>query len=65
MRRLVASRSVSGWSWSGGVEAQAYLERRNTNTEARRALKRHLSDTVFQALLADATAVAVDLAEAA
>jgi hypothetical protein len=36
-----------------------------SKTEARRALKRHCSDTVFQALLAEATAPAVDLAEAA
>lgn len=39
-------------------EAAAYLERRaamgNTRTEARRALKRHLSDIVYRALLADA-----------
>jgi hypothetical protein len=36
-----------------------------SKTEARRALKRHCSDTVFQALLAEATAPAVDFAEAA
>jgi hypothetical protein len=46
-------------------EAQAYLERRNTKTEARRTLGRQLSDAVFQALLAEATAPAVDLADAA
>jgi hypothetical protein len=41
-------------------DAKAYLERRrtmgNTNTEALRALKRRLSDIVYRALLADATA---------
>jgi transposase len=40
------------------ADAIAYLARRaamgNTKTEARRALKRHLSDTVYRALLADA-----------
>jgi transposase len=51
-------------------DATAYLERRaamgNTKTEARRALKRHLSDIVYRALLADAEpAQLVDLAEAA
>jgi transposase len=50
--------------------AIAYIERRtasgNTKTEARRALKRHLSDIVYRALLADAEpAQPVDLAEAA
>lgn len=50
--------------------ATAYLERRagmgNTKTEARRALKRHLSDIVYRALLADAQpAQPVSLAEAA
>lgn len=50
--------------------AKAYLERRiamgNTKTEALRALKRHLSDVVFRALLADAeTAASVDEARAA
>jgi transposase len=38
-------------------DARAYLQRRaamgNTSTEARRALKRHLSDIVYRALLAD------------
>lgn len=42
-------------------DARAYLDRRramgNTPTEARRALKRHLSDTVYRALLADAEPV--------
>lgn len=51
-------------------DAIAYLERRtamgNTKTEARRALKRRLSDIVYRALLADAEpAVASTLAEAA
>jgi transposase len=51
-------------------EARAYLERRaamgNTSTEARRALKRHLSDIVYRALLADAyPAQPASLAEAA
>ena len=51
-------------------DARAYLERRaamgNTGTEARRALKRHLSDVVFRALLDDAnTAPPTHLAEAA
>jgi transposase len=51
-------------------DARAYLERRaalgNTTTEARRALKRHLSDIVYRALLADAATTShVDLAEAA
>jgi transposase len=50
-------------------DAIAYLERRaamgNTRSEARRALKRHLSDIVYRALLADATAPAADLDEAA
>jgi hypothetical protein len=64
MRRLVASRSVSGRHWSGDAEAQAYLERRNTEIEAA-ALMPHPSDTVFQAVLDDATAPTVDLAVAA
>jgi transposase len=50
-------------------DARAYLERRaalgNTRTEARRALKRHLSDIVYRALIADATPHTVGLAEAA
>jgi transposase len=51
-------------------EARAYLERRaamgNTKSEARRALKRHLSDIVFRALLEDATAASTTpVAEAA
>jgi transposase len=51
-------------------DARAYLDRRatmgNTPTEARRALKRHLSDIVYRALLADAEpAQPVDLAKAA
>jgi len=51
-------------------DARAYLERRtamgNTPSEARRALKRHLSDNVFRALLADAnTASTTPLADAA
>jgi transposase len=50
--------------------AAAYLQRRtamgNTTTEARRALKRHLSDIVYRALLADAEpAQPAGLAEAA
>src|SRR5206468_1833688 len=49
--------------------AKLYLERRsamhNTRTEARRALKRRLSDIVYRALLADATATAVSLRRAA
>jgi transposase len=50
--------------------ARAYLERRatmgNTPSEARRALKRHLSDIVFRALLEDATTASTTaLAEAA
>lgn len=50
--------------------ARNYLARRiamgNTKTEALRALKRHLSDVVFRALLADAeTAASVDEARAA
>lgn len=48
-------------------EARAYLERRtaqgNTPAEARRALKRHLSDVVYRALLEDAEPTG--LAEAA
>lgn len=51
-------------------DAIAYLERRrtelrNTPTEARRALKRRLSDTVYRALLADATPQPARIAEAA
>jgi transposase len=51
-------------------DAVAYLQRRtamgNTKTEARRALKRHLSDIVYRALLADAEpAQPARLAEAA
>lgn len=51
-------------------DARAYLERRiamgNTSREARRALKRHLSDIVFRALLEDTnTASTTPLAEAA
>jgi transposase len=51
-------------------DARAYLDRRaamgNTPREARRALKRHLSDIVFRALLKDATtAPATPLVEAA
>jgi transposase len=50
-------------------DAAAYLERRaargNTPTEALRALKRRLSDTVYRALLADATPTPGRLAEAA
>lgn len=51
-------------------DAIAYLERRaamhNTKSEARRALKRHLSDIVFRALLEDAQPTsASNLAEAA
>lgn len=52
-------------------DARAYLDRRlanrNTPTEARRALKRRLSDVVFRALLADAqpTPLATCIAEAA
>ena len=50
--------------------AKAYLDRRiamgNTKTEAIRSLKRHLSDVVFRALLADAeTAASVNEARAA
>lgn len=50
--------------------ARVYLDRRatmgNTPSEARRALKRHLSDTVYRALLADANpAQPADLAHAA
>lgn len=45
-------------------DAKAYLERRiamgNTKTEALRALKRHLSDVVFRALLVDADTAAED-----
>lgn len=51
------------------AEAIAYLERRaamnNTSSEARRALKRRLSDIVYRALLADAQADPACLAEAA
>jgi transposase len=52
------------------ADAAAYLQRRatmgNTPSEARRALKRHLSDIVFRALLEDATiASTTTLAEAA
>jgi transposase len=47
-------------------EAQAYLQQRmaagDTRTEALRALKRRLSDTVYRALLADGTSVPVSLA---
>lgn len=51
-------------------DAAAYLQRRtlmgNTKTEARRALKRHLSDIIYRALLADAEpAQTAGLAEAA
>lgn len=50
-------------------DAAAYLQRRtamgNTPTEALRALKRRLSDTVYRALLADATPTPGCLAEAA
>jgi transposase len=51
-------------------DASAYLERRvamgNTRSEARRALKRHLSDIVYRALLADAQpAQPASLADAA
>jgi transposase len=50
-------------------DARAYLERRTTQgnnpTEARRALKRHLSDVVYRALLADTEPTATDLPEAA
>jgi transposase len=50
-------------------DAQTYLARRaelgNTPTEARRALKRRLSDIVYRALLADAPATAACLDEAA
>jgi transposase len=51
-------------------DAVTYLERRaamgNTRSEARRALKRHLSDIVYRALLADAEpAQPASLAEAA
>ena len=51
-------------------DARAYLDRRaamgNTPNEARRALKRHLSDIVFRALLEDATTASTTaLAEAA
>ena len=51
-------------------DARAYLQRRatmgNTKTEARRALKRHLSDIVHRALLADIeTAPPIRLDEAA
>jgi transposase len=46
-------------------DARAYLQRRaamgNTPAEARRALKRHLSDIVFRALLEDATAASTTL----
>ena len=46
-------------------EAQAYPEGRHTRTDARRTLDRQLSDAVFPALLADATASEVNLADAA
>jgi len=50
-------------------DAGAYLARRreraNTPTEARRALKRRLSDTVYRALLADAAPTEAALREAA
>ena len=51
-------------------DARAYLERRaaigNTPAEARRALKRHLSDIVFRALLEDTNRTSTNLlAEAA
>lgn len=50
-------------------DAIAYLSRRaarhDTPTEARRALKRRLSDTVYRALLADAQAQPACLADAA
>lgn len=50
-------------------DAQAYLQRRtaagDTPTEALRALKRRLSDTVYRALLADTTATAATLGQAA
>jgi transposase len=51
-------------------DAIAYLQRRalmgNTRREARRALKRHLSDTVYRALLTDATPTqSADVAPAA
>jgi transposase len=51
-------------------DARAYLERRtsmgNTPREARRALKRHLSDIVFRALLEDSTSASTTVvAEAA
>ena len=50
-------------------DAIAYLERRsalhNTPTEARRALKRRLSDIVYRALLADATPTQACISKAA